>query len=91
MSWYQYLLSACKRGAECMESRGPDKKVEYGAYEARSFCEMLLKGSVIILEVSQCNFLLITDFHIFFLVFAWFLVIKSHFLNARKGAYFSFF
>ncbi|PVD36348.1 hypothetical protein C0Q70_03327 [Pomacea canaliculata] len=47
----EYLLSACKRGAECMESRGPDKKVEYGAYEARSFCEMLLKGSVIILEV----------------------------------------
>lgn len=45
------ILSACSRTTEGFESRGPTKHVEYGAYEIRLFCEMLLKGSVIILEV----------------------------------------
>ncbi|KAK7467842.1 hypothetical protein BaRGS_00036913 [Batillaria attramentaria] len=45
------VLSACSRPSECMESRGPSKKVEYGAYEARLLSEMLLKGSVVILEL----------------------------------------
>ena len=33
--------------------------MEYGAYEARLLCEMLLKGSVVILEVRSvetCEF-----------------------------------
>lgn len=44
-------LSSCKRLPEIMENRGPSKQVEYGAYEARCFGEMLLKGSVVILEL----------------------------------------
>ena len=36
-----------------IENRGPNLAVEYGAYEARMFCEMLLKCSVVILEVSK--------------------------------------
>ena len=54
--WYsttcwQNLLSATKKLPECHESRGTEKTVEYGAYEARLLCEMLLKCSVVILEV----------------------------------------
>ncbi|KAK7095814.1 uncharacterized protein [Littorina saxatilis] len=47
----QSVLSACSRPSECFESRGPEKQLEYGAYEARLLCEMLLKGSVVILEL----------------------------------------
>ena len=56
---FQSVLSTCSRPAECFESRGPSKSVEYGAYEARLLCEMLLKGSVVILEVRSvetCRF-----------------------------------
>lgn len=45
------LLKATKNLPECYESRGTDKTVEYGAYEARLLCEMLLKCSVVILEL----------------------------------------
>ncbi|ESO91024.1 hypothetical protein LOTGIDRAFT_233515 [Lottia gigantea] len=45
------VLGACKKIPECFENRGPSKKFEYGAYEARLFCEMVLKGSVVILEL----------------------------------------
>ncbi|XP_076438937.1 uncharacterized protein LOC143277875 [Babylonia areolata] len=45
------ILSACSRVSECVESRGPSRHVEYGAYEARLLCDMLLKGSVVILEL----------------------------------------
>ncbi|GFR82858.1 hypothetical protein ElyMa_002374400 [Elysia marginata] len=45
------LLSATKKIPECYESRGTEKTVEYGAYEARLLCEMLLKCSVVILEL----------------------------------------
>ncbi|RUS84850.1 hypothetical protein EGW08_007391 [Elysia chlorotica] len=45
------LLKATKKLPECHESRGTEKVVEYGAYEARLFCEMLLKCSVVILEL----------------------------------------
>ncbi|XP_045212796.2 uncharacterized protein LOC123563823 [Mercenaria mercenaria] len=44
-------LTACKQLPEIIENRGPNKQVEYGAYEARCFAEMLLKGSVVILEL----------------------------------------
>ena len=49
---FQSVLSACTRPSECFESRGPTQTVEYGAYEARLLCEMLLKCSVVILEAS---------------------------------------
>ncbi|KAL5019834.1 hypothetical protein ScPMuIL_002726 [Solemya velum] len=51
------ILSTCAKKSESFESRGPDKNFEYGAYEARLLCEMILKGSVVILE------LLFTDDH----------------------------
>ncbi|XP_064596487.1 uncharacterized protein LOC135463097 [Liolophura sinensis] len=47
----QTILSSCKRLTEIHESRGPEKAFEYGVYEARMFCEMLLKCSVVILEL----------------------------------------
>ena len=47
----QKVLTACKRLPECFENRGKTKQIEYGAYEVRCFSEMLLKGSVVILEV----------------------------------------
>ena len=43
--------SSCHRPTECAESRGPEKALEFGAYEVRRFCEMLWKGSVVMLEV----------------------------------------
>ncbi|CAL1546317.1 unnamed protein product [Lymnaea stagnalis] len=49
------LLSATRKLPECHENRGLDKTVEYGAYEARTFCEMLLKCSVVILELLYAN------------------------------------
>ena len=49
--YFQTVLSRCREIKDNFESRGPTKLLEYGAYEARLFCEMLLKGSVIILEV----------------------------------------
>ncbi|XP_061191181.1 uncharacterized protein LOC133199394 [Saccostrea echinata] len=45
------VLGRCKEIKDNFESRGPSKLLEYGAYEARLFCEMLLKGSVVILEL----------------------------------------
>ena len=39
--------------SESVESRGPAKTVEYGAYEARLFAEMIWKGSVVIAEVYR--------------------------------------
>ncbi|KAL3876421.1 hypothetical protein ACJMK2_034270 [Sinanodonta woodiana] len=45
------ILTACKKLPESIEDRGPQKKIEYGAYEVRCFCEMLMKGSVVILEL----------------------------------------
>ena len=48
---FQTILTACRRLPEIVENRGPQKQIEYGAYEARCFAEMLLKGSVVILEV----------------------------------------
>lgn len=47
----QKVLGRCKEIKDNFESRGPSKLLEYGAYEARLFGEMLLKGSVIILEL----------------------------------------
>lgn len=47
------MLGRCKEIKDNFESRGPSKLLEYGAYEARLFGEMLLKGSVIILEVND--------------------------------------
>ncbi|KAH3864135.1 hypothetical protein DPMN_027148 [Dreissena polymorpha] len=44
-------LTACKKLPESFESRGPTKQIEYGAYEIRCFAEMVLKGSVVILEL----------------------------------------
>lgn len=49
------MLGRCKEIKDNFESRGPSKLLEYGAYEARLFGEMLLKGSVIILEVNDCK------------------------------------
>lgn len=49
--YFQKVLGRCKEIKDNFESRGPSKLLEYGAYEARLFGEMLLKGSVIILEV----------------------------------------
>lgn len=45
------ILSECKKIKDCYENRGPEKSFEYAAYEARMFCEMLLKGSVVITEI----------------------------------------
>ncbi|XP_013417565.1 uncharacterized protein LOC106178780 isoform X2 [Lingula anatina] len=45
------IISSCGIGNESYENRGPQKQFEYGAYEARLFCEMLSKGSVVILEL----------------------------------------
>ena len=53
MLYLQNLLSSCKKVTENRECRGPEKTVEYGAYEVRLFCEMLLKGSVVVTEVSK--------------------------------------
>ncbi|XP_048760797.2 uncharacterized protein LOC125669961 [Ostrea edulis] len=47
----QNVLGRCKEIKDNFESRGPSKLLEYGAHEARLFCEMLLKGSVVILEL----------------------------------------
>ncbi|XP_005108346.1 uncharacterized protein LOC101861911 [Aplysia californica] len=47
----QTLLSSTSKVTEIVESRGLNQTVEYGAYEARTFCEMLLKCSVVILEL----------------------------------------
>ena len=49
----QKVLTACKRLPESFENRGKTKQIEYGAYEVRCFSEMLLKGSVVILEVNN--------------------------------------
>lgn len=38
---------------EHMDSRGQKEEVEAAGYEARQFCEMLLKGAVNIFEVSR--------------------------------------
>ncbi|KAL8563911.1 hypothetical protein ACOMHN_049567 [Nucella lapillus] len=46
----EVVLSACNKVSECLESRGLKKTVEYGAYEARMLCEMLMKCSVVMLE-----------------------------------------
>ncbi|XP_067686771.1 uncharacterized protein [Haliotis asinina] len=51
------VLSACNHLTESVENRGPNKQFEYGAYEARLFCEMVMKASVVILE------LIFTDSH----------------------------
>ncbi|XP_071104057.1 uncharacterized protein [Haliotis cracherodii] len=51
------VLSACRQLTESVENRGPQKQFEYGAYEARLFCEMVMKASVVILE------LIFTDSH----------------------------
>ena len=48
----QTVCGSCRRLTEVKEHRGPQVTVEYGAYEARILCEMLLKGSVVITEVS---------------------------------------
>lgn len=45
------MLGRCKEIKDNFESRGFFKFLEYGVYEVRFFGEMLLKGSVIILEV----------------------------------------
>lgn len=45
------VLGTCKALKDIYESRGPTKDFEYGAYEAKVFCEMVLKGSVVILEL----------------------------------------
>ncbi|KAH9500065.1 hypothetical protein Btru_076509 [Bulinus truncatus] len=45
------ILSATSKIQESYESRGQKQSIEYGAYEARAFSEMLLKCSVIILEL----------------------------------------
>ena len=48
----QTVCGSCKRLSEGKEHRGPQLTLEYGAYEIRTLCEMLLKGSVVITEVS---------------------------------------
>ena len=53
---FQNIIGRCKEIKDNFESRGPTKTIEYGAYEARLFCEMLLKGSIIILEVMLTYF-----------------------------------
>ncbi|XP_064645366.1 uncharacterized protein LOC135498826 [Lineus longissimus] len=45
------LSTSCKYLNEAYESRGPEKSFEYGMYEVRLFVEMVLKGSVVILEL----------------------------------------
>ncbi|XP_041355385.1 uncharacterized protein LOC121373009 [Gigantopelta aegis] len=47
----EVVFSSCRKLSESVENRGPTKQFEYGAYEARLFCEMVLKGSVVILEL----------------------------------------
>ena len=47
----EVLFSSCRKLPESVENRGPTKHFEYGAYEARLFAEMVLKGSVVILEL----------------------------------------
>lgn len=47
----QTLLTACKRLPQIVENRGPKLQIEYGAYESACFAEMLLKGSVVMLEL----------------------------------------
>lgn len=64
------MLGRCKEIKDNFESRGPSKLLEYGAYEARLFGEMLLKGSVIILEVSdvKCGYLIYVFYMIFIII-----------------------
>ncbi|OWF41713.1 uncharacterized protein LOC110462037 [Mizuhopecten yessoensis] len=45
------VLGTCKALKDSFENRGPTKDFEYGAYEAKVFSEMVLKGSVVILEL----------------------------------------
>jgi hypothetical protein len=45
------LVSAVGHMSESFENRGPNKAVEFGAYEVRMLTEMLWKGSVVMLEV----------------------------------------
>lgn len=64
------MLGRCKEIKDNFESRGPSKLLEYGAYEARLFGEMLLKGSVIILEVNdvKCGYLIYVFYMIFIII-----------------------
>lgn len=64
------MLGRCKEIKDNFESRGPSKLLEYGAYEARLFSEMLLKGSVIILEVNdvKCGYLIYVFYMIFIII-----------------------
>lgn len=64
------MLGRCKEIKDNFESRGPSKLLEYGAYEARLFGEMLLKGSVIILEVNDvnCGYLIYVFYMIFIII-----------------------
>ncbi|KAL5460428.1 hypothetical protein EMCRGX_G033875 [Ephydatia muelleri] len=45
------IISSCGSVKEHMDSRGQKEEVEAAGYEARQFCEMLLKGAVNIFEL----------------------------------------
>lgn len=64
------MLGRCKEIKDNFESRGPSKLLEYVANEARLFGEMLLKGSVIILEVNdvKCGYLIYVFYMIFIII-----------------------
>ena len=47
----QTVCGSCNRLKGIKEHRGPHLAMEYGAYEIRTLCEMLLKGSVVKIEV----------------------------------------
>jgi hypothetical protein len=55
MLYFQKLSTSWKYLNEAYESRGPEKSFEYGMYEVRLFVEMVLKGSVVILEVISSS------------------------------------
>lgn len=64
------MLGRCKEIKDNFESRGFFKFLEYGVYEVRFFGEMLLKGSVIILEVNDvnCGYLIYVFYMIFIII-----------------------
>ena len=49
------MISSCHTSKEALDNRGGHRAEEAAAYEARLFCEMLLKGAVNIFEVLDMN------------------------------------
>lgn len=67
----QQVICNCHTPTESTESRGPEKAVEYGMYEARLLTEMLWKGSVVMLEVSPTYLFVVTLRYPIFIDYFW--------------------